>query len=102
MKTKNPKQTQQPPFADLLAAYRFDSNNRFEPAVKTVITKDTVKLVRDKRKYHYEFQLSRIRTPQAILTWTHQLCGKGWMDTASLKMFIETVANHNKIPLIES
>ena len=102
MKTKNPKQTQQPPFADLLAACRFDSNNRFEPAVKTVITKDTVKLVRDKRKYPYEFQLSRIRTPQAILTWTHQLCGKGWMDTASLKMFIETVANHNKIPLIES
>jgi hypothetical protein len=61
-----------------------------------------VKLVRDKRKYPYEFQLSRIRTPQAILAWTRHLCGKGWMDTASLKMFIETVANHNNIPLIES
>jgi hypothetical protein len=102
MKITKPTQTPSSPLDELLASCRFDSNQRFQPPGETVIRNGTVSLIRKNCRHPYAFDAKRIRTPEAILCWTHHLCSKGWMDCFSLKMFIETVAKHNHITMIES
>jgi hypothetical protein len=88
--------------SQILEARRFDMNNKFEPPVKTIIKNRKVSLIRAERPdLVYEFELKRIQTAQSLLSWTHHLCRKGWMDMHSLKVLIETVAEHNRISLAE-
>lgn len=44
----------------------------------------------------YDIALSRITTPEELLTWVHHLTEKNWMDAQSLRHFIASVVDHQK------
>lgn len=46
--------------------------------------------------YDYPIELSRIKTPKDLLGWVHHLCGKTWMDTAKIRVFVEKVCEYRK------
>jgi hypothetical protein len=46
---------------------------------------------------NYQVPLDRVTNAEQLLSWVHQLCGKGRISNTTIKFFIEAVAAHQKI-----
>ncbi|WP_421789328.1 hypothetical protein [Hyphobacterium sp.] len=50
-------------------------------------------------KYEYNIHLSRIDTPEKVVSWVYHLTEKTWMTTEVLREVLKTVSNENGIDI---